>query len=30
VLAIVYGKSTKGTSRGGFCPQELNGTINVV
>ncbi len=30
VLAIVYGKSTKGTSRGGFFPQGLNGAINVV
>ncbi len=30
VLAIVYGKGTKGTSRGGFFPQGVNGAINVV
>ncbi len=30
VLAIVYGSNKKGTSRGGFFPQGLNGAINVV
>ena len=30
VLAIVYGNSTSGTSRGGFFPKGLNGAINVV
>lgn len=30
VLAIVYGKSTAGTSRGAFFPMGVNGAINVV
>ncbi|MGI8772774.1 MAG: ferritin-like domain-containing protein [Acidobacteriaceae bacterium] len=30
VLAIVYANKNKGTSRGGFYPQGLNGTINVI
>jgi hypothetical protein len=30
VLAIVYGSSKTGTTRGGFFPKGLNGTINMV
>ncbi len=30
VLAIVYANSRKGTSRGGFFPQGLNGAVNTV
>jgi hypothetical protein len=30
VLAIVYGRSTAGTSRGGFFPNGVNGTIRTV
>lgn len=30
VLAIVYGSSKSGTSRGGFFPKGVNGTINMV
>jgi rubrerythrin len=30
VLAIVYGKATAGTSRGGFFPEGVNGTIRTV
>jgi hypothetical protein len=29
-LAIVYGKATAGTSRGGFFPEGVNGTIGSV
>ena len=30
VLAIVYGRRTSGTNRGGFFPSGVNGTINTV
>jgi hypothetical protein len=30
VLAIVYGNSAKGTSKGGFYPQGMNGAINTI
>jgi hypothetical protein len=30
VLAIVYGNSAAGTSKGGFFPNGVNGTIRTV